>query len=615
MQRVSARIYAACKCAYILHGPTGKYRRWLRSHAPLSPSRVKRRAWSGGAAVATETPPTTPKTSPMSAGLGCGSKNALHASQSAAGALREVPDSTNVSEISSSPQQPRPRPSQDSPSVGFQRMESPGLTSLMLGGAVSGLYDVGMHEEEEEEQMTADLLACSRVFARCSPQHKQELVTSLATRLGLTVGFCGDGANDCGALKAAHVGLSLSNAEASIAAPFTATSHSIHAMLDLVREGRAALVSSVASFKFMATYSLIQLITVLRLFYTNATLTDGMFLWIDLFLVLPFVVTMSQTAAAKALARLRPQGRLVSPAVLASVVMHLLLAILIQVLVAKAAQKMASFDCDEYCYAEDLGSLSNQTAHTDDAAHATSDYLTVAGELSDVAGAAACWSGKGPIAQCCQSQPLGCITHPVHPKPKINSVSVESTSAFLVSQYQYLAVLVAFSSGAPYRLPAYSNRWLAANFIGAVIATTILTLVVGPGWGVLDPLVGAIQLVPFPDAHFSGRLLLIGFAGIGAACALESVIIHIDDLLAGEDTAADGASALGGARIRSSLVGAGGRVNFRTCASAILVTIANISRGLHMGQLWKIGVSACMLFGFLVAAIALALSESLAQSV
>ena len=50
-----------------------------------------------------------------------------------------------------------------------------------------------------------------------------------------SVGMCGDGANDCEALKAAHAGISLSEAEASVAAPFTSAVNNIECVVTLMR--------------------------------------------------------------------------------------------------------------------------------------------------------------------------------------------------------------------------------------------------------------------------------------------------------------------------------------------------------------------------------------------
>lgn len=68
------------------------------------------------------------------------------------------------------------------------------------------------------------------------------------------------------ALKAAHIGVSLSEAEPSVAAPFTSTVSNITCILKLIQEGRCALVTSFGVFKYMALYSLIQFVTVLILY-------------------------------------------------------------------------------------------------------------------------------------------------------------------------------------------------------------------------------------------------------------------------------------------------------------------------------------------------------------
>lgn len=117
------------------------------------------------------------------------------------------------------------------------------------------------------------MLVTGKVFARMSPDEKHELVEKLQS-IDYCAGFCGDGANDCGALKAANVGISLSEAEASVAAPFTSRVFDIRCVPEVIREGRAALVTSFSCFKYMSLYSAIQFTSVSFLYASASNLGD-----------------------------------------------------------------------------------------------------------------------------------------------------------------------------------------------------------------------------------------------------------------------------------------------------------------------------------------------------
>ncbi|XP_037853972.2 polyamine-transporting ATPase 13A2 isoform X1 [Chlorocebus sabaeus] len=172
--------------------------------------------------------------------------------------------------------------------------------------------------------LCSQVLVQGTVFARMAPEQKTELVCELQ-KLQYCVGMCGDGANDCGALKAADVGISLSQAEASVVSPFTSSMASIECVPMVIREGRCSLDTSFSVFKYMALYSLTQFISVLILYTINTNLGDLQFLAIDLVITTTVAVLMSRTGPALALGRVRPPGALLSVPVLSSLLLQVAL--------------------------------------------------------------------------------------------------------------------------------------------------------------------------------------------------------------------------------------------------------------------------------------------------
>ncbi|XP_078615049.1 polyamine-transporting ATPase 13A3-like isoform X2 [Branchiostoma floridae x Branchiostoma japonicum] len=168
------------------------------------------------------------------------------------------------------------------------------------------------------------------VFARMSPNQKAQLVESLQD-LGYCVAMCGDGANDCGALKTAHAGISLSEAEASVASPFTSKIPNIQCVPTVIREGRAALVTSFGSFKYMALYSMVQFVSIITLYSIDSNLGDIQYLYIDLAITTSVALFMGWQEAYPKLVPQRPLGSLMAPVNLFSVVGQVVLMIAVQV--------------------------------------------------------------------------------------------------------------------------------------------------------------------------------------------------------------------------------------------------------------------------------------------
>ncbi|TGZ62437.1 hypothetical protein CRM22_007440 [Opisthorchis felineus] len=175
------------------------------------------------------------------------------------------------------------------------------------------------------------LVVKGTVFARFSPDQKTQLIETLQS-VGYFVAMCGDGANDCGALKTAHAGVSLSEAEASVASPFTSKQQNITCVPALIREGRCALVTNFGIFKFMSGYSLVQFFMTIILYVVGCKVTNGQFLYMDLFLITPLGITFAYTKAYPHLSVDPPSIHLLSTVPLTSLGLQLVTNFTLQIL-------------------------------------------------------------------------------------------------------------------------------------------------------------------------------------------------------------------------------------------------------------------------------------------
>ncbi|OBZ88831.1 putative cation-transporting ATPase 13A3 [Choanephora cucurbitarum] len=162
-----------------------------------------------------------------------------------------------------------------------------------------------------------DYLFDTRIFARMTPVDKMQCIELFMEKT--ITAMCGDGGNDCGALRSAHVGIAMSETEASVVSPFSTPNRSVQACVELLIQGRSALATSFASYKYLIMYGETMATVKFCTFYYTMSFSQWNFILIDAFITVFCAFAVTQAGAAKRLSSHRPTARILGPEVLLSV--------------------------------------------------------------------------------------------------------------------------------------------------------------------------------------------------------------------------------------------------------------------------------------------------------
>ncbi|ORX48327.1 hypothetical protein DM01DRAFT_1292119, partial [Hesseltinella vesiculosa] len=169
-----------------------------------------------------------------------------------------------------------------------------------------------------DHDMMRQYLLDTRVFARMTPHGKVQCI-KLHMERGITA-MTGDGGNDCGALRAAHVGIAMSDAEASIVSPFSTSNRSVKSCVELIRQGRAALATSITGYKYLILYGQVMMMLKIFTFYFSISMSQNIWIAVDVFITVLLTIAVSQSKAASELTPHRPTAQILGPQILSSAI-------------------------------------------------------------------------------------------------------------------------------------------------------------------------------------------------------------------------------------------------------------------------------------------------------
>lgn len=195
--------------------------------------------------------------------------------------------------------------------VAFEDMTGNALSYTSVTENQVFVADVAAWKALRSSPLLHSVLPKLRVVARMKPADKVDLIKELIA-IGRYVGMCGDGGNDCGALRTAHIGVALSTADASIVAAFSSgVNMSLYSLVDVLKEGRACMSTCIACYCYYISYALTVTGAKMTMFFRNGSvMAEWQFIFFDIFLSVLLPWSMTHSRAAPVLALHRPNRSL-----------------------------------------------------------------------------------------------------------------------------------------------------------------------------------------------------------------------------------------------------------------------------------------------------------------